>query len=142
MLFVRPNLTIPPRYLEVRVSRSGGPGGQHVNKTETQVELRFDLGACELLPEPVKQRLRDLAGRRLTKGDIVQVVCGKHRERPQNRAACDARMRTLILDALKPPPPPRKKKVLSRGVKRRRLAAKRQRSARKSERGRSWSSDD
>lgn len=142
MLFVRPNLTIPARHLEVRVSRSGGPGGQHVNKTETQVELRFNVGACDLLPEPVKQRLRILAGRRLTKDDILQVVCGKHRERPQNRSACDTRMRNLILEALKPPPPPRKKKRISRGVQRRRLAAKRERSARKSERGRSWGSDD
>jgi len=141
-LEITPSLILPSKCLEVRYSRSGGPGGQHVNKTETQVELRLDVGACDVLSAPVKQRLRTIAGNRLTKDDIIQVVCGTHRERPMNRSICDGRMRDLVLAALKPPPPPRKKKKVPRGVKRRRLKAKRQRGDRKAQRGRSWGSDD
>lgn len=141
MLFVTPRLSIPSQFLETRTARSSGPGGQHVNKTETQVELRLDVGACDVLREDQKQRLRALAGNRMTKEDVLQIVCGRHRERLQNTKEAEQRMRELILAALVPPRP-RKKTGVPRGVKRRRLKNKRRQGDKKAARGKRWSEND
>ncbi len=135
-LTVRPDLVLEDAWLDWRTSRSGGPGGQRVNKVETQVELRFDLAACQVLDPAVKRRLRTLAGRRLTKDDVVRIVSSEHREQAMNRTDAEERLRDLILEALKPPPPPRKRTRVPRAQREKRMKRKKQRAEKKKQRGR------
>ena len=136
MLEIREGLCIPDSDLEWRVSRAGGPGGQHVNTTSTQVELRFDVDRCELLNEPVKERLRALAGSRLSKEGVLRVVSGASRSQLANKDDCEERLRALILEALKPPPKKRRPTKPSRAAQQRRIQTKKARGQLKKLRGR------
>ncbi len=138
MIEIRPNLILPPSCLEWRASRAGGPGGQHVNTTSTQVELRLDIEACDVLRRPVKERLKKLGGSKVSNDGVLRIVCGSSRSQLANKDECVERLRALVLEALKPPPPPRKKRKPSRRAKQRRLDAKKQRGARKKERSKRY----
>lgn len=131
MLAIHPDLCIDDRWLEVRASCAGGPGGQNVNKVASRIELRFDLAGCDQVAADVKQRLRVLAGRRMTGQGILRVVCGRHRDQGANRAECDERLRRLLLEALEPPPAPRRKRRVPAAARRRRVADKRERGSAK-----------
>ncbi|GAA2612098.1 alternative ribosome rescue aminoacyl-tRNA hydrolase ArfB [Dactylosporangium fulvum] len=134
-LRVTPDVTLPRAELTWRFSRSGGPGGQSVNTTDSRVELRFDLAATGALPEPLKTRaLHRLAGR-LVDG-VLSIVASEHRSQLQNRRAAEERLVSVIAAAIAPPPRPRKRTKPSRGVIERRLSDKRRRSLRKQERRR------
>lgn len=120
---------IPPeRTLEWRTSRSPGPGGQNVNKVESQVEVRLDLAAWPELPEAIRLRLLALAGRRVGKDGVLRVVANRHREQAQNRTAAWEKLEELIAQAAAPPPPERRPTRPTRGSKLRRLSDKRARS--------------
>lgn len=121
---------VPDAELSWRFSRSSGPGGQHVNTTDTRVQLFFDLASSEVFPDDVKQRL--LA--RL--GPQVVVVSAEHRSQHLNRRAAEDRLAERLEEALKPPPPRRVPTKPSRGAKQRRLNQKKQRGATKRLRGR------
>jgi ribosome-associated protein len=132
-LQVAPDLLIPAAELAWRFSRSSGPGGQNVNRTDSRVELVWDLAASAALPPLLRARaLRRLEGR-LTEGCLV-IAASEHRSQWQNRVAARRRLVELLQDAIQPPPPPRRATKPTRGSVQRRLAAKQQRSAVKQQR--------
>ncbi len=133
-LDVRPGITIPDSDLEWRASRSGGPGGQHVNTTSTQVELRFDLEGSTVLYPAAKARLRTLARKRISKGGVLRIVSSASRSQTANKQDCEERLRELILEALKPPPKKRKPTKPTRASQRRRIDAKKAQSQKKKDR--------
>ena len=104
--------------------RSPGPGGQNVNKLATACELRFRVGATSLLDEAGKQRLRALAGRRLTRDDEIVIDAHRHRTQEANRRDAIERLERLVEQA-RHVPKPRKKTRPSRAAKARRLEGKR-----------------
>jgi ribosome-associated protein len=119
---------IPAAELRWRFSRSSGPGGQHVNTTDSRVELLFDLQATTAVSAPLRQRALERLGQRLLEGCVV-IAASEHRSQWQNRVAAQRRLVELLLEALQPPPPPRRPTRPTRGSVQRRLEAKRQRSA-------------
>jgi ribosome-associated protein len=121
-------LVIPATELRWRFSRSGGPGGQAVNTTDSRVELVWDLQASQALPPPLKARVMARLASRLVAGELV-LVASEHRSQWRNRQAALRRLQMLLEEALRPPPPPRRPTRPSRGAELRRLEAKKQRSA-------------
>lgn len=122
--------------LVIRAVRASGPGGQHVNKVSTAIELRFDVEGSPSLPERVKHRLTHLAGSRMTLEGVLVLVAQEHRSQEMNRQAAFDRLVAMIRKAAEPPPPPRKKTKPSRAARQRRLDAKKTRGGIKAMRGR------
>ena len=83
--------------------RSTGPGGQNVNKVSTAVRVRFDLKVTSLLSETAKSRLARLAGRQLTKDDVLLIEAQRFRTQEQNRTDAIQRLACLIIKALEEP---------------------------------------
>ena len=102
-LKITDTLTIPGTCLRFEAVRSGGPGGQNVNKLATKVHLFLDLPRCAVLTAIVKSRLRGLAGRRMVAGDQLRIMSQRHRNRDQNLEECRTRLVALLRAALVPP---------------------------------------
>jgi ribosome-associated protein len=118
------SLRIPMSELQLRFSRSSGPGGQHANKVSTRVELRFDVARSPSLGPRQRSRLVDRLG------PEVRIVADDERSQVRNRQLAVERFRTRMADALRVETPRRPTRP-SRAAKERRLADKRQRSQRK-----------
>jgi ribosome-associated protein len=136
MIEVTPAIQLGDDEVQVRAVRASGPGGQHVNKVSTAIELRFDVVGSPSLPERVRARLYDLAGNRLTQDGVIVMVAQSHRSQEMNRQDALGRLLDLIREAAKPPPPPRKKTKPTYASKLRRLDGKTKRSGVKAMRGR------
>src|SRR3954447_5341296 len=136
---VRGSVVIPDAELRWRFSRSSGPGGQHVNTSDTAAELSFDVAGSAALPKPYKERaLQRLAGRLV--GGVITIRAEEHRSQLRNREAAKARLSALLAEATAPPPKARRPTKPSRRARQRRLDDKRRRGQTK--RGRSGRYDD
>ena len=115
--------------------RSSGPGGQNVNKVASAVQLRFDAGASPSLPPAVKERLRRVAGRKMTEAGVIVITANRFRTQERNRADALERLVSLIAQATHAPKPRRPTRP-TLASKRRRLDTKRRRAEVKTLRGR------
>ena len=132
-LQVTESITLQEDEIEERFIHSPGPGGQHVNKAATGVQLRFNLTASVTLPDAVRQRLITMAGRRLSKEGILIIEAHEHRSLERNRQEARRRLIYLIRQATEIP----KKRVPSRPSRaavEKRLEQKRRQSQKKQDR--------
>lgn len=134
VLLITPALIIPRRELQFRTSRSSGPGGQHVNKTESRVELLFDLNS-PLLNDWQRERLWVELKPWLDESGIVHIIADQSRSQYRNREDAVGRFVALLQQALRPRKT-RKATRVPRGAKEARLQGKRERSEVKRQRGR------
>jgi ribosome-associated protein len=115
---------LPLSELEFRFSRSGGPGGQHVNTSSTRVELLYDLERSPSLSDAERARARRRLRTRLDTEGRVRVVAQDERSQLRNRELAVRRFVELMREALAPPPPPCRATRPSRAAKARRVEAK------------------
>ncbi|NDW45980.1 alternative ribosome rescue aminoacyl-tRNA hydrolase ArfB [Ruegeria sp. PrR005] len=134
MLYVTDEIAINDWELSESFMRASGPGGQNVNKVSSAVELRFEAARSPALSDPVKARLKRIAGRRWTTEGAIVLQCDETRSQARNREIIRARLVELIARALVAP----KRRVATKPTKgsvRRRLDAKKARGEVKSLRG-------
>ena len=133
MIRINSKIQISESELVFKTSRSGGPGGQNVNKVNTRVTVFFDVGASVSLSGTEKSRILRKLATRSSKAGLLRVVSQKHRTQKANRNAAVERFVDLLQGALKTSPPRRKTKVPF-SEKRKRLQEKKQHSLLKKQR--------
>jgi ribosome-associated protein len=128
MIYITENISISENELQEDFVRASGPGGQNVNKVSTAVQLRFDVVNSPSLPEDVKNRLKKLAGSKMTDNGILIIDSREYRTQNRNRAGALNRLMELVKKASEKP----KKRIKTKptkGAKEKRLQVKKQRSA-------------
>jgi ribosome-associated protein len=125
-LRVSPTVTIPGHELAWRFSRSGGAGGQHVNTTDSRVELSWDVGSSSALSATQRARAK-----RTLRGDLVggvlTIAASERRSQLRNREIARDRLAAIVADAIAPPPPPRRPTKPTRASQERRVDSKKRR---------------
>ncbi|MGW5365971.1 alternative ribosome rescue aminoacyl-tRNA hydrolase ArfB [Actinopolymorpha pittospori] len=116
-------LVIGPEELSWRFSRSGGPGGQGVNTTDSRAAVSYDVARSPALSEAQRARALARLSARLVDG-VLTVTSSEHRSQLANRRAALVRLGAVLEEALAPPPKPRRRTRPSRGSVERRLSAK------------------
>ena len=135
MLKIDDKITIKSWELSEQFIRASGPGGQNVNKTSSAVELRFEAERSPSLSEPVKKRLKKIAGTKWTKDGAIVLKCDETRHQIRNREIVLKRLKEMIKKSLVTP----KRRLATRPTlasNRRRLTAKKNRADLKSNRAR------
>ena len=135
MLKIDDKITIQSWELSEQFIRASGPGGQNVNKTSSAVELRFEAERSPSLSEPVKKRLKKIAGTKWTKDGAIVLKCDETRHQVRNREIVLKRLKEMIKKSLVTP----KRRLATRPTlasNRRRLTAKKNRADLKSNRAR------
>ena len=134
-LVITPDLSLPLSELEYRASRSGGPGGQHVNTSSTRVEISWDLAASPSLTSAQRLQLLERLGPRLDSAGQLRLVSSSTRSQLRNKEDVTARLQQIVAGALavrkkrKATKPSRAAKAARLEAKRRRAATKQQRKA-------------
>ena len=132
---------IPQSELVWKFSRSGGPGGQSVNTTDSKAQLTYDLARSPSVPEYLRARALARLGPRLVDGTIV-ITASEQRSQLQNRRAAERRLAETLREAIAPPPRARRPTRPSRAANDRRIKEKKGRGRTKLLRGRSGGEDD
>ena len=127
MIHVTPALSIDEGEIHFEFVRSGGPGGQNVNKVSTAAQLRFDVLESPNLKHEVRERVIKLAGRKMTREGVLIIQANRFRSQEKNREDAVSRLIELIREAAKEPKPRRKTKPTFKS-KTKRLESKSRRS--------------
>jgi ribosome-associated protein len=126
MIRVNAQIELDEREIQEDFVRASGPGGQNVNKVSTAVQLRFDVARSPSLPDPVRERLIVLAGRRLTQDGVLVLSAERYRSQRRNRDDALERLIELIREACEVDPPRRPTRP-TLASKKRRLDSKQRR---------------
>ena len=130
---VTETVVIPRSELNVRATRAGGPGGQHVNTSSTRIEITWDVTRTRALTEDERARVVERLGARVSDEGTVRVVASDSRSQRQNREHAEARLGHLLRRALAVPKA-RKRTRAPRGAVEARLEGKRRQGERKRQR--------
>jgi ribosome-associated protein len=132
---INDSLAIPRSELEYRATRSGGPGGQHVNTSSTRIELTWNVQVSPSLSDEQRTRILEKLATRIDGNGVLRLTASSSRSQLQNREEVTERFALIVGQALRIPKP-RKKTKPSKAAKEARLKAKKQRSETKRRRGR------
>jgi len=133
LLIVNDQLRLPLSELTFSFSRSGGPGGQNVNKVASKATLRWNVAASPALPTEVRQRFQRRFTSRLTTAGELVLTSQRYRDQGRNVADCLEKLRSMLMEVARPPKPRRPTKP-SKSSRQRRLTTKRKQSEKKAQR--------